>query len=220
MRAHPLAVAVGLALTGPAVQAADDPVYHADELVITDQAPPAPDIHYTSPTTRIDARQAQSINTTTIEDYIKYEPSLVVRRRYIGDPNGTLGMRGSNMFQTTHAMVYADGLLLHYFLQSSYNGAPRWSLVAPDETESVEVVYGPFSAEYPGNAMGGVVNIHTRMPTQREFHFDTSLFAQDYSYLNTKGPTRATASSSPSATASVPCRSTPSTTACATTASR
>lgn len=141
------------------------------------------DTPYTSPSTSIDSEKAEGINAATIDDFIKYEPSLVVRRRYIGDPNGTLGMRGSNMFQTSRSMVFADGLPLHYQLQSQYSGAPRWSLVSPDETQSVEVVYGPFSAEYSGNAMGGVVNINTKLPTKFVFNAEASVFQQDFQYL-------------------------------------
>ena len=48
-----------------------------------------------------------SINVTTTEDVVKFEPSLVIRRRFIGDANGTMGMRGSNMFQTSRSMVFA-----------------------------------------------------------------------------------------------------------------
>lgn len=129
-----------------------------------------------------------SINIATPEDVVKYEPSLVIRRRFIGDANGTLGMRGSNMFQTSRSMVFADGVPLHYLLQSRWNGAPRWTLVSASEIAQVEVLYGPFSAEYSGNAMGGVVLIETAIPQEREFHFDASFFSQtfdDYGFDDT-----------------------------------
>lgn len=128
----------------------------------------------------ITAGELDAINFTTLEDAVAHEPSLVVRRRYIGDPNGTLGIRGANMFQTPRSQVYADGLPLHYHLQSRFAGAPRWSLIAPDETEQVEVLYGPFSAEYSGNAMGGVVNISTNLPTERRVVLESALFRQLY----------------------------------------
>ncbi len=41
----------------------------------------------------------------------------MIRRRFIGDSNGTMDMRGSNMFQTSRSMVFADGVPLHYLLQ-------------------------------------------------------------------------------------------------------
>jgi iron complex outermembrane receptor protein len=122
-----------------------------------------------------------SINVTTTEDVVKFEPSLVIRRRFIGDANGTMGMRGSNMFQTSRSMVFADGVPLHYLLQSRFNGAPRWTMVSSSEIAQVEVLYGPFSAEFSGNSMGGVVLIESAIPQQREFHFDSSYFSQDFS---------------------------------------
>ncbi|MBV1878428.1 MAG: TonB-dependent receptor [Pseudomonadales bacterium] len=124
-----------------------------------------------------------SINLTTTEDLVKYEPGVIIRQRFIGDANGTLGIRGANMFQTTRSMVFADGVPLHYFLQTRFNGSPRWSLVAADEIAEIDIAYGPFSAEYSGNSMGGVVNIETAIPTQAEFHADLSTFQQDYSGL-------------------------------------
>jgi iron complex outermembrane receptor protein len=136
---------------------------------------------YTNPTSVILQEDMASINVTTTEDVVKYEPSLVIRRRFIGDANGTLGIRGSNMFQTSRSMVFADGVPLHYFLQSRWNGAPRWTMVSASEIAQVEVVYGPFSAEYSGNAMGGVILIETAIPQEREVHLDTSYFAQDFS---------------------------------------
>ncbi len=146
---------------------------------------PSTDTPYTSPSISISKEEVEGINAATIDDFIKYEPSLVVRRRYIGDPNGAVGIRGSGMFQTARTMVFADGLPLHYLLQTRWNGAPRWSLVSADETESVEVIYGPFSAEYSGNAMGGVVNISTKMPTKFVFNAEASIFSQDYQYMGT-----------------------------------
>ncbi len=137
---------------------------------------------YSSPANFITATQIASLNMPTSEDILNYQPGVVVRRRYIGDPNGTLGMRGANMFQTARALVYADGVPLNNPLQTRWDGAPRWSLVAPDEVESAEVIYGPFSAEYSGNAMGGVVKYTTKMPAQRQLHVDGNLFAQRYAF--------------------------------------
>lgn len=179
---HPLVLGISMALYSNITISAET-VSKMDELVVEGETQPELTTHYASPSTRITDIEAEGINATTVDDFIKYEPSLVVRRRYIGDPNGTVGMRGANMFQTTRTMVYADGLPLHYLLQSQWSGAPRWSLVSPDETQAVEVVYGPFSAEYSGNAMGGVINIETRLPTEREFHAEAGIFAQDFQHL-------------------------------------
>ena len=132
------------------------------------------------PSSLLTQQDLVSINVATTEDVVKFEPSLVIRRRFIGDSNGTMGMRGSNMFQTSRSMVFADGVPLHYLLQSRWNGAPRWTMVSASEIAQVEVLYGPFSAEFSGNSMGGVVLIESAIPQQREFHFDSSFFSQNF----------------------------------------
>ena len=136
-----------------------------------------------SPTSILTPEDMISINATTTEDLVKNEPSLVIRKRFIGDSNGTIGIRGSNMFQTSRSMVFADGVPLHYLLQTRWSGAPRWSLVSADEIAQIEVIYGPFSAEYGGNAMGGVINIETSIPTERRVHLEAGFFSHDYQEL-------------------------------------
>ena len=160
----------------PAQDGAPETVFK--EMVVTGET--ERDTHYTSPSTRVTRSQIELQNAQTTEEVLKYQPSLQIRQRYVGDPNGVLGIRGADMFSTARSMVYADGLPLHNFLQASFNGAPRWSLVGPNEIDSVDVVYGPFSAEYSGNSIGGVVNIKTRMPRKQEFYVESSLFIQPY----------------------------------------
>ena len=157
------------------------------EMVVTGEV--ERDSHYTSPSTRVTRTQIERQNAQTTEEVLKYQPSLQIRQRYVGDPNGVLGIRGADMFSTARNMVYADGLPIHNFLQATFNGAPRWSMVGPNEIDAVDVVYGPFSAEYSGNSIGGVVNIRTRMPRKQEFYVETSLFIQPY---NLYGPDKGT----------------------------
>ena len=133
-----------------------------------------------APSSDISAEQLQALTITTVEDALKSQPNVIVRKRYVGDPNATLGIRGSNMFQSTRSLVFADGMPLHYHLQTRWSGAPRWSVVAPNELEKLEVIYGPYSAEYAGNAMGGVINLTTKTPQKREISINGALFQQDY----------------------------------------
>ncbi|PUA28713.1 MAG: TonB-dependent receptor [Cellvibrio sp. 79] len=136
---------------------------------------------YTNPSSVLTQEDMVAINASTTEDLVKYEPSIVIRKRYIGDSNGTLGLRGSNMFATARSMVFADGVPLHYLLQTRWSGAPRWTMVSASEIAQVEILYGPFSAEYSGNSMGGVVLIETAIPQAREVHVDVDYFSQDFS---------------------------------------
>ena len=112
------------------------------------------------------------INASDSEDALKYLPSLLVRKRYIGDYNhAILSSRASGTGNSARSAVYADGMLLSNFLGNGVGGLafpPRWGMVTPEEIERVDVMYGPFSAAYPGNSVGAVVEYTSRMPEKFE----------------------------------------------------
>ncbi|MGA1371126.1 MAG: TonB-dependent receptor [Pseudomonadales bacterium] len=178
-------VCVGLLAPVPGLAESTPPAL--EEIVVWGKQQDRTDAGYTNPTSLLTQADMVAINATTTEDLVKYEPNLVIRKRFIGDSNGTLGMRGANMFQTSRAMVFADGVPLHYLLQSRFNGAPRWTMVSAAEIAHVETVYGPYSAEYSGNALGGVVLIETAIPQTREFNFEQSFFSQSFDAYGFEG---------------------------------
>lgn len=128
----------------------------------------------------------QTINATDSEDVLKYFPSLVVRRRYIGDYNhAVLSSRASGTGNSARSAVYADGILLSNYLGNGATYAPRWGMVTPEEIDRADVMYGPFSAAYPGNSVGAVVDYVTRMPTQFEGHAKVVASQQNFDQYNT-----------------------------------
>src|SRR4029453_14759658 len=60
-------------------------------------------------------------------------------------------------------------------------------MVTPEEIERVDVLYGPFSAAYPGNSVGAVVDYVTRMPDELEMHPNVSSFGEDFAVYGTSG---------------------------------
>lgn len=130
---------------------------------------------------------AATVNATDSEDALKYFPSLLVRKRYIGDYNhAVLSSRASGTGNSARSAVYADGILLSNYLGNGATYAPRWALVTPEEIERVDVMYGPFSAAYPGNSAGAVVDYVTRMPEKLEAHAKAEYFIQpSYDLYNT-----------------------------------
>src|SRR5436190_2142853 len=114
----------------------------------------------------IDADQiAATVNATTVEDALKYLPAIFVRRRHIGDTQAPITTRTSGVGASARSLVYADGVLLSALIGNNNSTAsPRWGMVTPEEIERIDVLYGPFSAAYPGNSIGAVVNIATRVP--------------------------------------------------------
>lgn len=135
-----------------------------------------------------DERQLKRQNLANVEDSFKYVPNVFVRKRYIGDANGVLQLRGTGMWQTARTQVLADGYLpLSFHLQTRFNGAPRWNLVSAGELKATEVEFGPFNAQYGGGSMGGVVNFITRQPQRREVTLMADQFFQDYSEYGSQG---------------------------------
>ena len=130
-------------------------------------------------------QMADSINVINTEDALKYLPSLQIRKRFIGDTNGIVASRSSGTLVSARSLVYADNLLLSNLLGNSYSYPPRWGMVTPEEIERIDVMYGPFSALYPGNAMGAVINMTTRMPDQFEAHAKAQVFNQHFKLYGT-----------------------------------
>ena len=130
---------------------------------------------------------AERINATDAEDALKYFPSLLVRKRYIGDyDHAVLASRASGTGNSARSLVYADGILLSNLLGNGATFTPRWGLVTPAQIERVDVLYGPFSAAYPGNSVGAVVDYITRMPSELEMHAKLASFGQDFGVYGTE----------------------------------
>ena len=64
-------------------------------------------------------------------------------------------------------------------------------MVSPEEIERVDVLYGPFSAAYPGNSVGAVVVFTTRMPKAFEVHAKVGYTSQPFSLYGTDTTYRA-----------------------------
>lgn len=130
--------------------------------------------------------QFAGVNAANVEDLIKYAPDFFVRSRYIGDNNGVPGFRGTHSTQSARSLVMVDGFVISNFLGNSFSFPPAWNIVGPNEVSQFDIVYGPYSARYPGNSMGGIVNITTRAPTRNEVFGTAQGFLQPYREYGSK----------------------------------
>ncbi|MEA3088955.1 MAG: iron complex outerrane recepter protein, partial [Caballeronia sp.] len=62
----------------------------------------------------------------------------------------------------------------------TFTFAPRWSMVFADDIARTDVIYGPYSALYPGNSIGATVAITTRMPDNFEADAHVQAFSQHF----------------------------------------
>ena len=191
--------AIALAATAScAAAAADDtPVKSLGVVTITATGQPTTLPTQIPTTTETVTREQieRTVNATDSEDALKYLPSLLVRKRYIGDYNhAILSSRASGTGNSARSAVYADGILLSNYLGNGVGGLsfpPRWGMVSPEGIGRVGVMYGPFSAAYPGNSVGAVVVFTTRMPKAFEAHAKIGYTSQPFELYNTDATYRA-----------------------------
>jgi len=108
---------------------------------------------------------AETVNMIDPEDSVKYFPSLFLRKRNNGDPQSVLETRTWGVNSSARSLVYADDILISALVGNNNTfAAPRWGLITPEEIARVDFLYGPYSAAYPGNSLGGVLLFTTKMP--------------------------------------------------------
>lgn len=131
------------------------------------------------------AEELRDQNLFNPEDALKYMPNTSIRKRYIGDRNAMIGGRSFGTLQPGRGLAYVDGYLISNFL-GRFDG-PRWHMVTPEAIARVDMLYGPFSAIYPGNSIGSTVAITEREP--RAFEASTRLtgYSQSFSQYGQDG---------------------------------
>ncbi len=155
---------------GPETVHLDDYIVETNSATFDKKAPAV--------TQQIVGRDLATQNLPTTAAALRNLPNLFIRERFIGDKNAPVGIRGTSNRQTGRTLVIADGMLLSNFLGTGFGNSPRWFLIAPEEIEKVAVIYGPFSALYAGNSIGGTVLFTTKMPSQ----FTASAKAQYFAH--------------------------------------
>lgn len=118
----------------------------------------------------ITAKQiAEQVNASNAVETLRYLPSIEIVEKFPGDRFQDIQGRTTGPFQPMHNLVYVDGILLSALLGNS-SFTPRFQMVMPEEIDRIDVIYGPYSALYPGNSLGGVVTYTTKTPEKFELH--------------------------------------------------
>jgi iron complex outermembrane recepter protein len=129
----------------------------------------------------------ETINLKDPEDAVKYMPSLFVRKRNDGDNQAVLATRTWGLASSARTLIYADDLLISALIGNNNSGAsPHWNLVSPDSIARIDFLNGPFSAAYPGNSIGGVLLITTKMPDHLFVTAKETVSVQPWNQYGTK----------------------------------
>ncbi len=106
-----------------------------------------------------------------IPDVLKNEPEVDVRRRTVASDNADMlairGLSSNRLLLTLNGRsLNAAGVVGGYYID--------WSTLPMDSIEKIQVLKGASDVKYGNNALGGVVNIVTKRPTEK---VTTSVFA-------------------------------------------
>ena len=108
-------------------------------------------------------KEMETRNITTVDSALNTLPGVYNRRQSLMDTLSAVTLNG--IPEQKRTLILMDGIPLN----NAYDGSVSFTALPTENVERVEVVQGPFSSLYGGYAMGGVVNIITKMPEKREF---------------------------------------------------
>ena len=178
---------IAAACAHPAIAADADPSATMSQVVVT-QNRSVPDLApFPGASFTLDAAKAlETTNVSTVEDLLKYLPDVLIRQRHIGDTQDPITTRTSGVGASARSLVYVDGVLVSALIgNNNTNASPRWGLTSPEAVSRIDVMYGPYSAAFPGNSIGEVVQITTRMPTQFEAQASVEGAWQNFDHFST-----------------------------------
>ena len=104
-------------------------------------------------------------NIRTIDESLNTLPGVFSFQRSIMDYGGQITLRGIP-YGSGKTLILMDGVTP--LANPTFGSIMGFKPLAPESVQKVEVVKGPFSSLYGGQAMGGVVNIISKMPKKRE----------------------------------------------------
>ena len=141
-------------------QSAGDNATDADDIVVTATRTPQPVERVGQSITVIDSAELERRQTNQVADVLRTVPGVTVARN--GGP-GTVAsvfIRGAESEQT---VALIDGIKLND--PSSPGGGFFFGNLLTGNIERIEVLRGPSSVLWGSQAIGGVVNMITRQPT-------------------------------------------------------
>ncbi len=126
----------------------------------------------------IKKEQIEAFPVLNADDLFMLIPGISIdRNQGIFSKNSSITMRG--LTGSLRSLIMLDNIPI----VKADGGGVNWNRIIPENVEKVEIVKGPVSALYGGNAMGGAVNIITRRPV-KELEGDIKAF---YGSFNTMG---------------------------------
>jgi len=138
------------------------PQITADELVVTASRHRASWRDAPVMVTVITKQELQNSTAVTLDEFLQRVPGVAIKRTHIAEcgPGREITLRG--MPEQKRTLILLNGIPMN----DAFGGSVNWSLIPKEMVERIEIVRGPMSALYGSGAMGGVINIITRVPAR------------------------------------------------------
>jgi len=113
--------------------------------------------------TVITREDIENSNAATIPDLLRYEAGITVRDPLSNGKTAQVDLRGFGETGPYNTLVLIDGRRVNGIDLSGVD----WTQIPVDQIEKIEIVRGTGSVLYGDNAVGGVINIITKIPSER-----------------------------------------------------
>ena len=157
-----LVVAATFLLWAPPVLA-DDKTTEMEEIVVTATRTEKALSAVPGSVSVVTGKELEKRNIFSVDEALNTTAGVVANRAGIRDTMSSVTLGG--LPGQSRTLILLDGLVIN----SPYSSNVDTTGLATGDVKRIEVVKGPFSSLYGGSAMGGVVNIITKMPDKREF---------------------------------------------------
>jgi len=134
------------------------------EIVVTATRTEIPVSQAPAAVTVITRKEMEKKRIVTVDDALKHEAGVFVyRRKGLMDAVTSVTLRGVPYQKRT--LIMLDGIPLN----DGYASEIKWATLSTDQVQRIEIVRGPYSSLWGGNAIGGAINIITRLPEKFTF---------------------------------------------------
>ncbi len=135
--------------------------------------------HVPGMATIISSEDIKSRNNRTVDQILNQTSGVYVRagRKGVLDKS-VVSLDGFPGQQRT--LVLMDGQPIN----SAFSAGVMWNTIPPQAIDRIEVVRGPFSPLYGWNALGGYINIITKMPQKRQVNISTGYGTDNLKIFN------------------------------------
>ena len=127
MKTSLIALGTVLGLTAPAYAEGADPAEGSADstiLVVGQQDTPITVVPR-GLSVSLGQEEFDAVNALNVEDLMKYAPNFFVRKRFAGDDNAVVALRGANTIQSARTIVMVDGFVVSNFLGNRWDFPPK-----------------------------------------------------------------------------------------------